>query len=73
MLKTLGKKLMNNFGLKLLAILLAIVLWMVVINIDDPAVRKTMTLSVTMKNQDYITEMGKYMDILGDRNTVKFT
>ena len=73
MLKTLGKKLMNNFGLKLLAILLAIVLWMVVINIDDPAVRKTMTLSVTMKNQDYITEMGKYMDILGDSNTVTFT
>ena len=72
MLKTLGKKLMNNFGLKLLAILLAIVLWMVVINIDDPAVRKTMTLSVTMKNQDYITEMGKYMDILGDSNTVTF-
>ena len=73
MLKTLSKKLMNNFGLKLLAILLAIVLWMVVINIDDPAVRKTMTLSVTMKNQDYITEMGKYMDILGDSNTVTFT
>ena len=73
MRKTLGKKLMNNFGLKLLAILLAIVLWMVVINIDDPAVRKTMTLSVTMKNQDYITEMGKYMDILGDSNTVTFT
>ena len=73
MLKTLGKKLMNNFGLKLLAILLAIVLWMVVINIDDPVVRKTMTLSVTMKNQDYITEMGKYMDILGDSNTVTFT
>ena len=73
MLKTPGQKLMNNFGLKLLAILLAIVLWMVVINIDDPAVRKTMTLSVTMKNQDYITEMGKYMDILGDSNTVTFT
>lgn len=73
MLKTLGKKLMNNFGLKLLAIFLAIVLWMVVINIDDPVVRKTMTLSVTMKNQDYITEMGKYMDILGDSNTVTFT
>lgn len=73
MLKTLGKKLMNNFGLKLLAIFLAVVLWMVVINIDDPVVRKTMTLSVTMKNQDYITEMGKYMDILGDSNTVTFS
>ena len=73
MLKTLGKKLMNNAGLKLLALFLAVGLWMAVVNIDNPVVRKTMTISVTMKNQEYITEMGKYLDTLGDSNTVTFS
>ena len=73
MLKTLGRKLMNNIGLKLLALFLAVGLWMAVVNIDNPVVRKTMTVSVTMKNQDYITSMGKYLDTLGDSNTITFS
>ena len=72
MLKTLGGKLVNNIGLKLLALLLATVLWMVVVNTEDPTVRKSMTVSVFMKNQEYITDMGKYMDVLNDSNTVTF-
>ena len=73
MLKTLGRMLMNNIGLKILALFLAVGLWMAVVNIDNPVVRKTMTVSVTMKNQDYITSMGKYLDTLGDSNTVTFS
>lgn len=72
MLKTLGGKLVNNIGLKLLAFLLATILWVVVVNTDDPTVRKSMTVSVFMKNQEYITDMGKYMDVLNDSNTVTF-
>lgn len=72
MLKTLGRKLVNNIGLKLLALLLATVLWMVVVNTEDPMVRKAMTVSVSMKNQEYITDMGKYMDVLNESNTVTF-
>lgn len=72
MLKTLGGKLVNNIGLKLLALFLATVLWMVVVNTEDPMVRKSMTVSVSMKNQEYITDMGKYMDVLNDSNTVTF-
>ena len=72
MLKTLGGKLVNNIGLKLLALFLATVLWMVVVNTEDPTVRKSMTVSVFMKNQEYITDMGKYMDVLNDSNTVTF-
>ena len=73
MLKTLGKKLMNNIGLKLLALFFAVGLWIAVVNIDNPVVRRTMTVSVTMKNQDYITSMGKYLDTLNDSNTVTFS
>lgn len=72
MLKKFSRIIMNNIGLKLLALFLSIALWMVVINIDDPSVRKSMTISVTLKNQEYITDMGKYMDILGESNTVTF-
>lgn len=72
MLKALGGKLVNNIGLKLLALFFAIVLWVVVVNTDDPIVRKSMTVSVSMKNQEYITDMGKYMDILNEGNTVTF-
>ena len=70
MLKTLGGKLVNNIGLKLLALFLATVLWMVVVNTEDPIVRKSMTVSVFMKNQEYITDMGKYMDVLNESNII---
>ena len=72
MLKTLGGKLVNNIGHKLLALFLATVLWMVVVNTEDPIVRKSMTVSVSLKNQEYITDMGKYMDVLNESNTVTF-
>lgn len=72
MLKALGRKLVNNIGLKLLALFFAVILWIVVVNTDDPIVRKSMTISVAMKNQEYITDMGKYMDVLNDSNTVTF-
>lgn len=72
MLKKFGKMIMNNIGLKLLALIFSVALWMVVVNIDDPAVRKSMTVSVSMKNQEYITDMGKYLDVLNESNTVTF-
>ncbi len=72
MLKKPSRKLTNNIGLKLLALFLSAALWMVVVNTEDPMVRKSMTVSVSMKNQDYITDMGKYMDVLNESNTVTF-
>ena len=72
MLKNLVKKLTNNIGLKLLAILSAIVLWMIVVNIDDPVVRRSLTTSVTLENTDYITTMNKYSDILNANSSVTF-
>lgn len=72
MRKKQSRKRMNNIGLKLLALFLATALWMVVVNTEDPMVRKSMTVSVTMKNQEYITDMGKYMDVLNENNTVTF-
>ncbi len=72
MLKKLGKKITNNFGLKLLATLFAIVLWIVVINIDDPTIILSFTTSVTAENTDYLTSQSKYFEVLDGKNTVTF-
>lgn len=73
MLRKLGKKITNNFGLKVLATLFAVVLWIVVINIDDPVVPMKFTTSVTAENTDYLTEQNKYFEVLDGKNTVTFT
>ena len=44
---------MNNFGLKILAVLFAVVLWIVVVNIDDPSNSKPYTTSVSLENKSY--------------------
>ncbi len=72
MLKKFGRKLVDNIGLKLLAIIFAVALWMVVVSINDPTIRRAGTVSVTLQNQEYLTEMGKYSDILSENNTVTF-
>lgn len=72
MLKKLGKKITNNFGLKILAALFAVALWIVVVNIDDPLKTKTYTTSVIPINEDYITDQGKYYEWLDGNNTITF-
>ena len=73
MLRNLGKKIINNFGLKVLAILFAIVMWIVVVNIDDPVIAKSYTTSVVPVNADYITTQNKYYEWLDGNNTITFS
>lgn len=72
MAKKLGQRLINNFGLKVLAILFAVVLWIVVVNIDDPTKTVSYTTSVSLENTSYLTSMGKYYEVLDGNNTVTF-
>ena len=64
MLRKIAKKLTNNIGLKILAAIFAVTMWLVVLNIDDPIKGKTVTTSVTFENESYITSMGKCYDCL---------
>lgn len=73
MLRKLGKKITNNFGLKILAALFAAVLWIVVVNIDNPIKTLTYTTSVTLENTNYITSLDKYFEVLDGNNTVSFS
>ena len=71
--KEARKKITNNFGLKVLAAVLAVVLWVIVAGIDDPVITQTYTTSVTLENVNYLTENGKYSELLGGNNTVTFS
>ena len=62
----------NNIGLKLLSVLLALLLWFSVMNIEDPTVTKTISdIPVTIVNDDvirsrgygYIIESGEKIDV----------
>ncbi|MCR5672205.1 MAG: hypothetical protein K6F87_00645 [Lachnospiraceae bacterium] len=61
----------KNLGLKIVSVLGAFVLWLVVVNVDDPVISKTYTgISVEIQNEDVLTEQGKCYEILGDSGTI---
>lgn len=73
MLQKFGKRVMNNFGLKVLAVIFSVILWIVVVNIDDPSTSKIYTTSVSLENKAYISSMGKWADYLDGKNTISFS
>ena len=60
MLRNAVKMLTRNLGLKLLALLFAVTMWMAVVNLDDPTRSKTFTIAVTIENGEAVTAMNKY-------------
>ena len=63
------QKLMNNFGLKLISLLLAIVSWIVIINIQDPVETGKFTdIPVQIINEEMVEEKDKIpVTIEGDK------
>ena len=72
MLKKLKNLLTNNIGLKFLSVLFAMILWLVVVNIDDPDKTSTFTTNITIANENAIADMGKSYSIINDSGTVTF-
>lgn len=72
MLKKITKLITNNFGLKILAVLFSVALWLVVVNIDDPKTTRTFTTTVSVENGNYLTGIGKYYEIVNNTSTVTF-
>lgn len=55
---------MNNFALKLLAALLAVTVWLIVNNVDDPMTSKTFkNITVEVQNEQAITSLDKVYEI----------
>ena len=46
----------NNWALKLFAVLFAFLLWMVVVNIDNPFRNKPITKTVAIRNEQVLTD-----------------
>ncbi|WP_024865429.1 CdaR family protein [Butyrivibrio sp. FCS014] len=65
------KKLTANWGLKLISLIFAVIVWFLVTNIDDPitSVRYT-NIPVTLKNANLITDQGQVYTILDGSDTI---
>lgn len=64
------KRLTNNFGLKILAVLFAIVLWLTIINVIDPSDSRVITgIPVNILNKEALTDLGYTFEVL-EGNTV---
>ncbi len=72
MLRNVVKILTRNLGLKLLALVFAVTMWMVVVNLDDPTISRPFTIAVTLENEDVITAANKYFEIEPDSANVTF-
>ncbi len=54
------KMLTNNLGLKLLSIISAVMLWLIIVSINDPVMSQDFTgIRVTMLNEDAVTDKDK--------------
>ncbi len=64
------KNLFKHMGLKVLSLVIAVILWLVVMNIDDYSMTRTIrNIPVTQLNGDSITNLGKVYDVVSG-NTV---
>lgn len=62
----------DNIGLKIMAFIFAIGLWLVVVNVDNPNQTRSFSVPVTVINEEVLTEAGRYYTIPEGNNMVKF-
>lgn len=68
------KRLMNNVGLKILAFLLALMLWFIVVNIDDPVTTETYyNIPVSVLNEEVLAEANQTYQIQDGTQSVAVT
>lgn len=58
------KRLTNNLGLKILSVMVAFVIWLVILNVDDPTITTRITgIDVKTINGESITGAGMYYEV----------
>ena len=68
------QKLTNNLGLKLISVALSVILWLIVVSIDDPVISRTYSgIEVEVLNADAVTSQGKVYEILDGSNIISVT
>ena len=64
-------KLLENLGLKVTALILAILLWFIVVRVDDPVMTESFRdIPVQVTNAEVVTNTGKVYQIINDTQTV---
>ena len=66
-------RLKNNIGLKIISVIFAIILWWVVLSVDDPISTKKYNVDVTITNAEVVTDAGKSYQILEEMKSVVVT
>ena len=70
-LRGLGRKLIQNPGLKIVSLVIATVFWFVVVNITDPIGTHTYrNVPVKILNAEVITAQGKTLEVLNDTDVL---
>lgn len=60
-------KIFDNFGLKILAVFISILLWLAVINVSDPVINTSYTdIPVIVMNTEGVTTQGKVYELTSD-------
>ena len=61
----------NNLGLKILALLVSVGLWIIAININDPVSENTYTVNVSLQNAGVLSSAGKYFEVKDNSDRIK--
>ncbi len=62
----------NNFHLKVIAAIVAVMMWLLVVNTDDPEITRQFYSTVSVENGSYLTDSGLYYDIVEGTDVVYF-
>lgn len=64
----------NNTGLKVVSVVFALMLWLIVVNIDNPTTKREFTnVQVELTNEDAITDKEKVCSVIDDSNIITVT
>ena len=75
MLKKITKLLTNNLGLKIVSVLVAVAVWLVVVNLDNPDKTQSFTIPIEVKNDEVLASQGKVYEVYreSDKATIYVT
>lgn len=64
------ERISHNLKLKIIAVLFAVGLWMISININDPYQSKDYSVVVQLQNMNVMTSTGKFVEVVGDTDEI---
>ncbi len=67
------QKLTDNLGLKIVAVIFSVILWLIAININDPVTQDSYNVTVQLQNINALTSAGKYVEVLDGSDSIRVT